>query len=597
MKQNLTWKEILRRVDKPARYVGGELNCPTMTGEGTRFCLCMPDIYEVGMSNLGVRLLYHRLNDEPGVECERCFTPAMDMVELLRQEEMPLCSLETHTPLKDFDLVGFSVQYEMLYSNILLMLDLAGIPFRASNRGEDYPILIAGGPCAVNPEPYADFFDIVNIGEGEEMLPEITALYARHKASAEGFNKQRFLEDATHIEGVYVPSLNTPEHRSVVKKRYLADFEHAYYPTAQLVANLEVVHDRAMVELYRGCANGCRFCQAGFYYRPIRYRSAERVASLCYGLTDGTGYDEISLGSLSTGDYPGLKKVLSTLKPESEARHYHLALPSMRLDTFEGEFSSLAKTSSLTFAPEAGTQRLRDVINKNITDEDINRSLTAAFLRGYNNVKLYFMLGLPTETDEDLMGIVEICSRIRRLYREATGRRDVTVSVSCAVLVPKPLTPFQWEAQIHPDEMLRRQLLVKNALRPLKGVTFHYHDNTTSELEAIFARGDRKLSYVIERAYALGACMDGWTEYFRYDLWKQAIRDCGIDEREYLDAQPLDKPLPWEFIDCGVTRRYLEKEREAAYAATPTPSCNKGCRGCGCQTKEGCNRYNGEVDA
>ncbi len=578
-----SYQEIWSKVDKPARYVGGEYNCPTMRKEGVRFCMCMPDLYEVGMSNLGLRLLYHRINDMQSAECERCFAPALDCAALLREANLPLPSIETQTPLADFDMVGFSVQYEMLYSNVLYMLDLAHIPFWAKDRDERYPILVAGGPCAVNPEPFAEFFDIIDIGEGEDMLPEIIEVYRKHRASPNGYDKAAFLRDVARVEGVYVPALNTPEARSVVKKRFLPDFENAYYPEAQLVSNIEIVHDRAMVELYRGCANGCRFCQAGFYYRPLRYRSAQKVADICKGVIDRTGYAEISLGSLSTGDYPHLRELLHTLRPEADRRHVNLALPSLRLDTFDGEFSEGARKSSLTFAPEAGTQRLRDVINKNITDEDINRSLTLAFRQGYNSVKLYFMLGLPTETDEDLAGIVEICSRIRALYRAETGKKDVTVSVSCNALIPKPLTPFQWEAQISTQEMLRRQLLLKNALRAVKGVTFHYHDNTVSELEGIFARGDRRLAKVIEYAYRHGACFDGWTEHFKYDVWKEAIAACGIDERVYLDSQPLDKPLPWEFIDCGVTRGYLLRERERAYRNEATPSCLKGCQGCGCK--------------
>ncbi|MBO4535358.1 MAG: TIGR03960 family B12-binding radical SAM protein, partial [Clostridia bacterium] len=517
-----------------------------------------------------------------------------DCIDKLQAAGLPLPSIETNTPLGEFDMVLFSVQYEMLYSNILLMLDLAHIPFYAKDRGNDDPVLIAGGPCAVNPEPFAPFFDIIDIGEGEEMLPEIVSLYRKHRSSGH-YDKMAFLEEAQSIAGVYVPALNRPGERRTVVKRFVKDFEHCYYPTRQIVSNLEIVHDRSMVELYRGCANGCRFCQAGFYYRPLRYRSAAKVAELCNKLTNETGYDEISLGSLSTGDYPYLKPLLTQLKPLAKSRHVSLALPSMRLDTFEEEFSSEAKKTSITFAPEAGTQRLRDVINKNITDEDIDRSLTYAFGAGYNSVKLYFMLGLPTETDEDLMGIVDICKRIRELYRNVTGRKDVTVSVSCAVFIPKPLTPFQWEAQIPMEEMKRRQYLVKDTLRPVKGVTFHYHDDDVSEMEAIFARGDQRLAEVLVRAHELGCRFDGWTEHFRYDLWCQALQDCGVDKRVYLDEQPLDKELCWEFIDCGVTRRYLLAEREKAHQAIATTSCNKGCKGCGCQRQIQCNVKEGEA--
>ncbi len=591
MDKNL--EKLILQAEKPARYTGGEPNQPKMTKEGVRVCMCMPDLYEVGMSNTGLRILYHRINDIDGAECERCFAPALDFGKILKDNGYPLFSLETSSPLKEFDLLGFSVQFELLYSNILYMLDLAHIPFRAEERGDEYPILMAGGPCSVNPEPFADFFDLINVGEGEEMLVEIVELYKKHKAM--GFNKKAFLLEAQNITGVYVPSLNTPSNRKTVKKAFVKDFDKCYYPTEQLVPTIEAVHDRAMVELYRGCANGCRFCQAGFWYRPIRYRKVDTVLKLCEETIQKTGFEEVSLGSLSTGDYPGIYDLIPSLKPCSEKYHASFALPSLRLDTFKGEFSDESRKSSLTFAPEAGTQRLRDVINKNITEEDIVRSVEYAFNSGYTSIKLYFMLGLPSETQEDLDGIVKICKGIKWKYREMHGGKGApNISVSCAVFVPKPFTPFQWADQITTEQMLEKQVYLREELRKVKCVDFKYHDNTTSHIEGVFARGDRCLSKVIEIAYRNGAKMDGWTEHFKYDVWINAFKEAGIDPNEYTRGWSVDDELPWDFIDSGVTKKYLLREKELSEKAIATESCNKGCKGCGCAKLVKCNQWSEE---
>ena len=569
--------ELLLSVEKPGRYVGGEWNVPDMTKPAkAKFCFCFPDIYEIGMSNLGLQILYDIINRHPDFIAERCYAPWTDMGAKLRENNIPLLSLETATPLKDFDVVGFSVQFELLYSNVLYMLDLAGIPFYAKDRGEEYPIICAGGPCAVNPEPFAPFFDCIVIGEGEEADLELLKVVADGKEK--GLSKVQILEELKKIQGVYVPSLLKDGEKVV--KAVVKDFENAPYPTKPLVPNIEIVHDRATLELYRGCASGCRFCQAGYYYRPIRERSAEKCAEYGKEMINNTGFGEISLCSLSTSDYTGLMDLESNLRPFIDEKKITLALPSLRLSSFTKEMAQSSRRSSLTFAPEAGTQRLRNVINKNVTDEEIN-NIGRAFEAGYDSVKLYFMLGLPTETDEDILGIADICRRLRNLYIEIRHKKNLTISVSCAVFIPKPSTPFQWEGQISLDEMLRRQKLLRNALREIKGVSFSWHGAETSVLEVALARGDKRLAPVIVRAYELGAKFDSWTEYFNWDIWTQAFADCGVDMQEYVGEIDENKVLPWDFIDIGVSKKYLLGQKHLAYQGITTKNCREGCNGCG----------------
>lgn len=565
---------ILLRVEKPARYVGGEYNMPDIDKPCRhRTCLCFSDKYEVGMSNIGVRILYHMLNDMEGFICERSFAPDLDMAQELKSRGQRLFSLETKRDIVDFDLIGFSVQFELQYTNIPYMFDLAGIPLYAKDRPEDFPPVVAGGPCAVNPMPFAPFFDAILIGDGEITFKQINELHL--KCLEQGLYKSEFLRLATEIDGVYVPSIGNRTKRAVVQ-----NLDEAYFPTSVLVPNCDIVHDRSTIELFRGCANGCRFCQACFFYRPIRERKPDTLVRYATELMDNTGYDELSLCSLSTSDYSHLKEMVDGIKEQADKRKVKLALPSLRLDSFEAEIYEETSGSSLTFAPEAGTQRLRNVINKNISEQDIYNSIKGAMGHGVKNVKLYFMIGLPTETDEDLQGIVDIVHLVKDLHRQYGKSKLINIVVSTAVFIPKPLTPFQWERQITIEEMKHKQDFLKEKLR-IKNVKYSWHGAESSVIEALLARGDESLARVIEEAYKQGAVFDSWSEHFHYEYWLNAIQKFNVDVDEFVGEQAEDKDFCWDIVDNGVTKAYLLAERHKSRQGVTTPNCIGKCNGCG----------------
>lgn len=571
-------EQILMQAESPARYAGGEFNTREVKPDApVQYLLCFPDVYEVGMSNLGVKILYNVLNNRPDTSCEMCYAPWTDMAELMKKNDIELFSLTSRKSAKEFDIIGFSLSYEMSYTNIAYMLDLANIPLFASDRAESDPIIMGGGLCMVNPEPVAKFFDLISIGDGEEALDSLAKLYAESKAKK--LSKKQFLTLASKIEGIYVPNIGLDQ--ASIKRACVTSLDETYFPTKIQVANTEAIHNRAMLELFRGCSRGCRFCQAGFVYRPIRYRKSETLINYAKELIKNTGYDEISLTSLSTCDYPFLREFLTELKPYTEKHKVKIALPSTRVDSFEAEFVESSRKGSLTFAPEAGSQRLRDVINKNVTEEDILKSCQVAFSKGYSSIKLYFMIGLPTETEEDINGIIDLATKIKSTYREyASNKKALALTVSTSTFIPKPFTPFQWEKQISLDEIREIQHKLKSTLKPL-GIKYSWHDYKTSQIESVLALGGDELCNVIATVSKNGGKYDGWSEHFKYDLWIDALKQHGLSVENYTSGRAVDSKLPWDKIEAGISKKFLANERKKAYEGIKTGDCLKKCKGCG----------------
>ena len=594
--------DILLKVQKPARYIGGEQGTiiKDKNNIDVRFAFCFADSYEVGMSHLGMKILYSVANTPDWAWCERVFAPWEDMETQMRKNNIPLFALESGDKLTDFDIIGFTIPYEMCYTNILNCLDLGGIPLRSSDRKDLSPIVIAGGPCTCNPEPLADFIDIFSIGEGEELTLEIMELYRKHKKL--GSDKMTFLREAAKLEGVYVPAFYEAEYNDdgtlkafhakenapeKITKRIIKDLDNCHYPDNFVVPYLDIVHDRAVCEIYRGCIRGCRFCQAGYIYRPIREKSASVANAQAKQLCENTGYDELSLLSLSTSDYSQINELLGCMLPWTEKEKIGLQLPSLRIDNFSDELLqkvASVRKSGLTFAPEAGTQRLRDAINKNVTEKDVMDTCRVAFEGGYTSVKLYFMMGLPTETMEDIEGIANLAQKVVDLYYSLENRpkgKGVSVSVSCATFIPKPFTPFQFEAQDDFATIEAKQKHLRDCIKTRK-ISVSLHNSGTSLIEAVLARGDRRLCDVIYKAWEKGCKFDGWDEYFNYEKWIEAFDECGLDPAFYANRKrEYNEILPWDHIDIGVSKKFLINQDKLAHESITTPNCRQKCAGCG----------------
>ena len=604
------YEKLLKKVQKPSRYTGNEFNSvhKEVEGDMMTFAFCFPDVYEIGMSHLGMKILYHMLNDREDTFCERVFAPWPDMEDLMRENNIPLLSMESHTPISEFDMVGFTLQYEMSYSNVVNMLSLGNIPLKSKDRGEDDPFVCAGGPCAYNGEPLADIIDFFILGEGEEVNNEIMDEYKRWQKTGE--SREDYLKAISKIEGIYVPSFYdvtynedgtvkevSPNREGVpqtIRKRIINDLDSCYIPEKMIVPYTEIVFDRIMLEIFRGCIRGCRFCQAGYLYRPVRERSVEKLTGVAKNCIKNTGYEEMSLSSLSTSDYRELQKLVDNLLEITVDKRINLSLPSLRVDNFSMELMEKVqkvKKSGLTFAPEAGSQRLRDVINKNVLEEDLLRTAGIAFRGGYDRVKLYFMIGLPTETDEDIKAIAELSEKVIGVFyeipKEERKGRNVSIAISTSSFVPKPFTPFEWEPQNTMAELIRKQQFLKEQIKSRK-IIYNWHQSEVSYLEAIFAKGDRRLSDVIISAVEKGCRFDGWGEYFDFEKWMEAFKENNINPEFYAYRKiDHDEVLPWDHIDTGVSKSFLMKEHDKAYQEITTPSCREKCSGCGAASFKG----------